>query len=146
MPVRKQLNHQTPSWVRESDEAFFVTVCCAERGRDSLMRVGEELIESVRFRNERSLWWCSSFVVMPDHVHGLFSFGSDNLIESAIRNWKAWTARFLGIDWQRDWFDHRLRSDESWSEKARYIQENPVRAGLVEAPRDWPFSFEASRW
>lgn len=33
--------------------------------------------------------------------------------------------------WQRDFFDHRLRSIESAAEKAQYIRMNPVRAGLV---------------
>jgi len=37
----------------------------------------------------------------------------------------------MGIKWQRDFFEHRLRSDESWREKADYILANPVRKGLV---------------
>jgi hypothetical protein len=33
--------------------------------------------------------------------------------------------------WQRDFFDHVLRSSESYSEKWKYVRDNPVRAGLV---------------
>jgi hypothetical protein len=35
--------------------------------------------------------------------------------------WKRWTARQMGIEWQRDFFEHRLRSDESLREKTDYI-------------------------
>ena len=41
--------------------------------------------------------------------------------------------------WQAGSFDRLLRSDESTEEKWQYIRENPVRAGLVENWRDWPY-------
>jgi putative transposase len=41
--------------------------------------------------------------------------------------------------WQRGFFDHVLRSRESYSEKWNYVRENPVRAGLVKNADDWPF-------
>lgn len=45
-----------------------------------------------------------------------------------IRDLKRITARMAEIDWQRDFFDHRLRHDESLAEKFEYICQNPVRA------------------
>jgi hypothetical protein len=51
-----------------------------------------------------------------------------------------WTARAHGFDWQRDFFEHRLRHDESLQEKIQYVLENPVRAALVEDWWDWPFT------
>jgi putative transposase len=44
--------------------------------------------------------------------------------------------------WQRGFFDHLLRSDESYSQKWNYVRENPVRAGLVSKAADWPYSGE----
>jgi len=41
---------------------------------------------------------------------------------------------------QKDFFEHRLRSDESAQEKSDYILVNPVRAGLVPKPEDWPYA------
>jgi hypothetical protein len=41
--------------------------------------------------------------------------------------------------WQPDYFDRFLRSGESYSEKWAYVQNNPVRAGLVAQADDWPF-------
>ena len=79
---------------------------------------------------------------MPDHVHALLSFPpSRNTVQQTITLWKRWTARQLGIEWQRDFFEHRLRSDERWREKADYILANPVRKGLVTDVSLWPYVF-----
>lgn len=43
------------------------------------------------------------------------------------------------INWQRDFFDHRLRGDEGWREKATTSLQNPVRTGLIEKYEDWPY-------
>jgi len=48
----------------------------------------------------------------------------------------------LGRDWQPGFFDHILRSDESYTEKWNYVRDNPVRAGLVEIADDWPYQGE----
>jgi hypothetical protein len=42
--------------------------------------------------------------------------------------------------WQREFFDHILRSDESYAQKWEYVRENPMRVGLVSDPDDWPFA------
>ena len=42
--------------------------------------------------------------------------------------------------WQKQFFDHLLRSRESYAEKWAYVRENPVRAGLVTAAAQWPFA------
>ena len=57
----------------------------------------------------------------------------------AITGFKAWLAKQCGIQWQRGFFDHRLRGCESAAEKTKYIRMNPVRAGLVSDPQDWPY-------
>ena len=44
--------------------------------------------------------------------------------------------------WQREFFDHVLRSAESYGEKWNYVRSNPVRAGLVLAADDWPYAGE----
>jgi hypothetical protein len=42
--------------------------------------------------------------------------------------------------WQRGYIDRILRADEDTLTVARYILDNPVRAGLVASPLDYPFS------
>jgi REP element-mobilizing transposase RayT len=74
-------------------------------------------------------------------VHLLVSLSEDVNIKKLIRNWKHWTAQNFRFRWQRDFFKHRLRSDQSLDEKVAYIWENPVRAALVAKPEDWPYRF-----
>ena len=144
---RKPFEHETPLWVREEKEIFLITVCCKERSKNSLAteEVGLAILDTVRHRNDEGVWWCSAFVVMPDHVHGLIQFSGKAGMRETIRNWKSWTTRSLGIQWQRDWFDHRLRSEECWREKAAYLENNPVRAGLVNEASYWPYFLFADR-
>src|ERR1051326_9368509 len=39
--------------------------------------------------------------------------------------------------WERESFDHMLRSDESMRQKSEYVCQNPVRAGFVRHPDEW---------
>ena len=81
---------------------------------------------------------------MPDHLHFVASFPeTDMRMQTIVSKWKEWTAKSLGIRWQRDFFEHRLCREESAQEKADYILENPVRAGLVSRWEDWPYVFIA---
>jgi REP element-mobilizing transposase RayT len=59
-----------------------------------------------------------------------------------VERWKRYAARKAQVTWQRDFFDHRLRHDESFIEKASYIRLNPVRAGLTVRTEDWPYVLE----
>jgi putative transposase len=67
-------------------------------------------------------------------------------LKTITSKWKEWTAKTIGISWHRDFFEHRLRQDESFREKADYILLNPVRAGLVQTPEDWPYVFITTPW
>ena len=50
--------------------------------------------------------------------------------------------RSIAANMQRGFFDHLLRSAESYGQKWNYVRENPVRAGLVEKAEDWPYAGE----
>ena len=84
-------------------------------------------------------WWVLLFLLMPDHVHMLVHFSEYQKMQNVISAWKRYTARHFGVQWQRDYFDHRIRSNESLQAKADYIRHNPIRAGLVVDPDDWEF-------
>jgi putative transposase len=47
--------------------------------------------------------------------------------------------------WQSGCFHHRVRSWEGAEQKRLYMKMNPVRAGLVASPEDWPFQGEIFR-
>jgi putative transposase len=140
--LRRKLPHQVPPWVDSSKEVYFLTVCCQPRGTNQLAvpNVAHDLFDTVQFRQRQRLWFVHVIILMPDHLHALLSFGtSHNTMEAIILSWKEWTAKQLKINWQRDFFEHRLRSYESRKQKADYILANPVRAGLVSRAEFWPY-------
>ncbi len=143
-PRRNYLPHEIPLWVDPHKETYFITINCKERGRNQLALpdVAERLFETVRHRQEKLLWWPYVFLLMPDHLHALFSFPpSDKPIKLIVRKWKEWTAKTIGIQWQDDFFEHRLRHDESRRQKADYILANPVRKQLVTRSEDWEYVY-----
>ena len=82
----------------------------------------------------RQLAW----VVMPNHVHALFSVGEGHGLAKILQSWKGFTAREInrvsggiGPLWQRDYFDRMIRNDEHFWNVARYIRNNPVKSHLV---------------
>jgi len=83
-------------------------------------------------------------VIMPDHVH-LFVRGGQNFTLSL---WIGGLKRAISVAlrssrlWQPGFFDHILRTTESYAEKWNYVRENPVRAGLVKNANDWPYQGE----
>jgi len=87
---------------------------------------------------------------MPDPAHFFARPATEAKPRSAWRKaWKSITSRqitrTLGVRppiWQADTFDHILRSAESYAEKWSYVCANPVRAGLVAKPEDWPWQGE----
>lgn len=82
---------------------------------------------------------------MPDHLHALVSFPQVESMPQVIRSWKHYLSKHQHIRWQRDFFDHRLRSNESHEEKLTYILNNPVRAGLILTPDKWPYVWTPTR-
>jgi REP element-mobilizing transposase RayT len=148
-PVRNRLPHEVPLWIDPSKEDYFITICCRERKRNQLanQRLGQALIDTIRHRNDLQIWYAHLAVVMPDHMHMVLAFPDmERRVQTIVSKWKEWTAKSLGIRWQRDFFEHRLRREESFREKADYVLANPVRAGLVEREEDWPYTFIANPW
>jgi putative transposase len=127
---------------------YFVT-CCTYRRRPHLAdtRVHSAFIEFARNAQKELGIAIGRYVIMPDHLH-VFVSGPDDFV---LSRWVGTLKRVIGkqIDssssdpiWQRGFFDHVLRSSESYSEKWNYVRENPVRVGLVKSAEDWPYSGE----
>ena len=79
----------------------------------------------------------TDFVVMPNHVHLLVAFPHAETLIPQCERWKRFSAvrinRLLGRRgrfWQKDAFDHAVRSDEQFRALRRYIADNPRKAGL----------------
>jgi REP element-mobilizing transposase RayT len=136
------LRHGTPAWVRNG--VFFITINCQKRGSNQLCEapIASVIREAAAFYHAKR-WWVHLWLIMPDHLHALLSFPESESIIGVAGDWKRYVARETGVAWQKGFFDHRLRGDESFEEKARYIRMNPVRAGLVNTKEEWSFVFTA---
>ena len=80
------------------------------------------------------------FVVMPDHIHWLFTLEGKYPLSTTMNLVKGRSGRLSGGRiWQRGYHDHAIRYQESIKDIARYIVANPLRAGLVKSLRYYPY-------
>ena len=132
-----------------TNPTHFLTFCPSER---KPILASQELHDAfVKFCQQalqRSIF-AGRYVLMPDHLHLFVKFSDEEFDVSMwvknLKNFLSKKLREMGIvapHWQKDFFDHVLRSEESYSEKWLYMVENPVRAGLVKEWKDWPYQGE----
>ncbi len=126
----------------------FLTVCTYGRRKLLDCDVAHELLHGLWSRSgEMNGWFVGDYLIMPDHLH-LFvraACESDKMSDW-IKMWKSVSSRRLmrelNIDspvWQEDYFDRYLRSSDSYRDKWLYVEQNPVRAGLVSDVGDWVY-------
>ena len=150
MPEHKRLRRLDTVWIEPA--IFFVTICA--RDRRPIFATHENfsiLRDELASARSRHGWRVGRYVAMPDHLH--FFCASDETPGAAslsrfVGSFREWTAKRIvaaGVRapiWQKQFFDHLLRSDESYENKWTYVRENPVRAGLVAKQEDWPYTGE----
>jgi len=144
-PRFRHLPH-LPSF-RDNPIVFF-TASTFQRRKILAARNCEQILRELWERSaEHDGWWVGSYVVMPDHVHFFARPAVDARSKAeSVGMWKSVSARRIAATlsikpsiWQPDYFDRYLRSSESYSEKWQYVEQNPVRAGLVISVEDWPY-------
>ena len=101
---------------------------------------------------EADTWLVGRYVVMPDHIHLFCAPGVSEYpsVKKWVEYWKSvsastWPHPEDGKLWQRDCWDRQLRTGDSYDEKWEYVRRNPVRAGLVTDPDDWPWQGELNK-
>lgn len=141
-PQPRRLPHDVPQWVAEGS-FFFITINCEARGPNQLCRagVGEAVLSASAYYHSHFKWHCRLMLLMPDHLHGIIAFPRETSMRTTVRYWKRYLSRFHKIQWQFDFFDHRLRNHHEEAAKIEYILKNPVRRGLCERVDDWPWVF-----
>ena len=110
-------------------------------------RVADVVVNALLYGEEvRHLYELHAWVVMPNHVHAI---SQPKAATPSIMRWlKGRTSRVanqgLGRTgtsfWQEESFDHWIRSDEELRDLIEYVENNPVKAGLVEAKEQWRWS------
>jgi UPF0271 protein len=144
-PRFRHLAH-LPSF-RDNPIVFF-TVCTFQRRKILASAKCEEILREIWQRSAgHNGWWVGNYVVMPDHVHFFARPAVDARSKPEwVGMWKSVSARRIAATlsikppiWQPDYFDRYLRSSEGYSDKWQYVEQNPVRAGLVVSVEDWPY-------
>ena len=110
-----------------------------------------------------------SYVVMPNHVHVLIRVYNNVSLAKIVQSWKGYTGKkikemikagnadclvgskakqTLGDPrigdpgeriWHREFWDRYIRDEKHFHAAKDYIEQNPVKAGLVKNAEDWPW-------
>ncbi len=141
--------------------AFFFTVNLQDRRSNLLVTRIEALRDAVRQARRRAPFQIDAWVVLPDHMHCLWTLPPGDAdfparwraIKSAFS--KSLAGQSLPADktrspvmirrgesgiWQRRYWEHTIRDDRDFAAHLDYIHFNPVKHGLAEHPGDWPHS------
>ena len=147
---RPRLHRLAPVFLRAP--RYFITACTYKR-RHILANpsVHESFLRFAQQGPERGAWM-GAYVLMPDHFHAFVAIDDQKVnLSTWAKSLKNSISKILRRDgiapphWQKTFFDHLLRSAESYTEKWYYVRENPVRAGLISRWEDWPFCGEVFR-
>ncbi len=105
------------------------------------------IVENCLLHDEAKRYRLHAWVVMPNHVHVLFTTQAGHSMSSVIQQWKSVSAhRALRLlhpmdgFWQGDYYDRHIRNESHFASAVQYIENNPVKAGLCRSPEQWRFS------
>ena len=112
--------------------------------------VADIVFRAFEWLQEKKGWQVHAATIMPNHLHILLRHpgGQNNQLNRDLGILKGFTAREANkyLDrvgkpfWMGENFDHWCRNDAKVTGAARYIAMNPVKAGLVEDWKDWPWT------
>ncbi|MFV0665745.1 REP-associated tyrosine transposase [Denitromonas sp.] len=121
---------------------YFFTVTLADRRSHALTDHVEALREAVRRVQQARPLRIDAWVVLPDHLHAIWTLPEGDADYSS--RWreikKAFTRAVGGSAWQRGFWEHTLRDERDYTAHVDYVHINPLKHGLVERVRDWPYS------
>jgi putative transposase len=138
-----------PEIIYQDSPIYFVTACTAGRRKLLADKTIHQAFEEFANSSPNYGAWLGSYVLMPDHFHLFVAIDSERMSLSAwLKSLKGTlSSNFRGKGetppyWQKGFFDHILRSSESYSQKWNYVRENPVRTGLTGSWDEWPYRGE----
>ena len=134
--------------VSQRGHSYHVTTAtCGRQPFFAAVAVGRCVVRALRVADSELTARTLAFVVMPDHLHWLFTLQRASL-PTVVGQMKGRAARYIsnalgvaghaGPIWQPGFYHHALPTEESLLATARYIIGNPLRAGLVTRIGDYP--------
>jgi putative transposase len=150
-----------PEYRRWHGQDVFLTFTTAGRRPILTEALARELLRLAieRTREERP-WEMTAIVLLPDHVHMIWTMPPDDLdysVRMAVLK-KRFTRAYLGAGareanvpsgqqrhrlrgvWQRRFWEHTIKDARDFKMHLDYIHINPVKHGLVKFPKNWPWS------
>lgn len=127
---------------------YFVTTCTFNRRRILANRAIHQSFLDFAEDGESRGAYVGAYVIMPDHIHFFIALHPDQMLSvwmKSLKNSLSKSLRNMSVrspHFQKGFFDHVLRSSESYSQKWDYVRDNPVRAGLARTWEDWPYCGE----
>ena len=135
---------------------FFFTVNLLDRRSNLLVANIDARRDAVRRVRARAPFHIDAWVVLPDHMHCLWTLPQDDAnFPGRWRAIKTGIVKSLPIGeprspvmtrrgergvWQRRYWEHTIRGDRDFAAHMDYTHFNPVKHGLVGHPEDWPHS------
>lgn len=125
---------------------YFVTLCSFERKIILAQPAAHEALTLFCQNGSAHGAFVGRYVLMPDHLHLFVTFAPEGVNLSgwvkSLKNALSKSWRSAGIaapHWQKGFFDHLMRSTDSYEQKWDYVAANPVRAGLAAFPEVWSY-------
>ncbi len=115
-------------------------------------RIAEVVAEALLYRDGR-VYELDCFTIMSNHVHAVFAplkdesgvcYGLTRIMHSLKRRTASLANELLGREgsfWQGESYDRVVRDEDEWQRIIGYVLNNPVKAGLVQEWRDWPWTY-----
>jgi len=104
------------------------------------------LVEDALLHFDGQRYRLHAWVIMPNHVHAIITPLPGHSVSAVLHSWKSYTAkmanRLLGRSgefWQMDYFDRFIRDARHYEAAVRYVDENPVKAGLCTKKEQWVY-------
>ncbi len=143
LPQRIRLPHEIPPWVAQGAR-HFITINALQRASAPFVKdeVASALLRNLLSYEDLGRWHLWLAVVMPDHLHFIATFTLQHGVAASVAAWKGYQAKALKLEFQSGFFEHRLRDEAEFAEKAAYIRENPARKGLVTDAASWPYLYD----
>jgi REP element-mobilizing transposase RayT len=105
-----------------------------------------KLVEEALLHFDGDRYRLLAWVVMPNHVHVIVEMTFGVPLAKVVHTWKWRTGRLAntllkltGRFWQPDYFDRVVGREDLLCSTRIYVEANPVKAGLCQAPKDWPY-------
>ncbi len=105
------------------------------------------MVQNALLYFDRTRYTLHGWVIMPNHMHVVFSPHEPHRLAEIMHSWKSFTAkkgnqilRRSGLFWQEDYFDRFIRDESDLNNTLAYLAYNPVMAGLSETPEQYPFA------